>query len=248
MKRIIFSSLLGLSATLLGNSAVFADEVHLIGTYSGKRVDSSEYYRLSTLLISEQSMEPHEQQKKLRELEARFPSRVDVHVTRTGAPLTLVLTAYETTKWRIKLADGVTIKKIILSGYHDQSLRKNAKLKGVKVEKLSYIAGDDDYFYFYQDDREIPVGFFDPGNLPTEQPRCVLDDLATRVYHSEFERTLKMLKKKGLIPTTVQANASETDGSRFSLSNITPASSVPKVRSASLCYRNPDGSVSPGDR
>lgn len=47
---------------------------------------------------------------------------VDVYVQRSAAPLIIILSAYESTEWQIHRDDDVLIEKIILNGYHSQTL------------------------------------------------------------------------------------------------------------------------------
>jgi len=47
---------------------------------------------------------------------------VDVYVQRSAAPLVMILSAYEPTEWRIHGGEGVLIEKIILNGYHSQTV------------------------------------------------------------------------------------------------------------------------------
>lgn len=47
---------------------------------------------------------------------------VDVDVKDTGGPVTLGLSAYDRTLWRLHLAPGVDLKRVILSGRYPQSI------------------------------------------------------------------------------------------------------------------------------
>ena len=47
---------------------------------------------------------------------------VDVYVQRSAAPLVIILSAYESTEWQIHRDEGVLLEKIILNGYHPQTL------------------------------------------------------------------------------------------------------------------------------
>ncbi len=76
---------------------------------------------------------------------------VDVYVT--DRPVILALCSYEPVKWRVRLAKGVRLQKVILGGYHDQLATGLAK--EIPVEKYAYDAGTrDGYFYAYRKDRE----------------------------------------------------------------------------------------------
>jgi hypothetical protein len=45
---------------------------------------------------------------------------VNVELTRTGAPLAIVLSSYEPATWALSLGDGVQIETIVLNGYNQQ--------------------------------------------------------------------------------------------------------------------------------
>lgn len=46
----------------------------------------------------------------------------EVHVEFPGQPIVLALCAYEPVKWQVRLAEGVQLKKVLLSGYYDQEV------------------------------------------------------------------------------------------------------------------------------
>lgn len=50
------------------------------------------------------------------------PGKIDVAITRRGAPMIVVLTSYEPVHWVLSPAYGVNISGVILSGYHKQSV------------------------------------------------------------------------------------------------------------------------------
>ncbi|WP_413167321.1 hypothetical protein ACL6C3_11585 [Capilliphycus salinus ALCB114379] len=58
-----------------------------------------------------------------------------VRVTRQGKPMILALSSYEPVNWKIDIAPGVKIEKIIVNGYHDQ---KVTGVSGVPIEEYSY--------------------------------------------------------------------------------------------------------------
>lgn len=71
----------------------------------------------------------------------------DVNVTRTGAPIVLVLSAYEPTAWKVTADSGVILDRIILIGYHEQTADAPA---GVTVDAVA--TGDGcDYGFAYED-------------------------------------------------------------------------------------------------
>lgn len=71
-----------------------------------------------------------------------------VRVDRPGRAVTLVLCAYEPVQWTIEPSESTFIERVILSGYHDQSLAERPEV--AKVEKSSSKAGDRIYFFAYK--------------------------------------------------------------------------------------------------
>lgn len=69
-------------------------ELHVIGVYQGKK-------------------------SKIAAIGAGI---VNVRVTARKNPLVIALTSYEPVQWRLETAEGVNIERVILSGYHDQTL------------------------------------------------------------------------------------------------------------------------------
>lgn len=61
---------------------------------------------------------------------------VFVSVTDTGRPLVLALTAYDQTHWKLDLARGVKIVKIVLGGYHPQ--RVSGQPSSTPIETYTY--------------------------------------------------------------------------------------------------------------
>lgn len=59
---------------------------------------------------------------------------VNVTVER-NQPMVLALSSYEPVQWQIKLAPGAKVEKIILNGYHDQSV---VGVDGIPIEEYSY--------------------------------------------------------------------------------------------------------------
>lgn len=262
MKKAFISSVLGLTASLFFTPTGYADEVHVIGTYRGKKSTNEDYQLLEKRrdkacpsfeycgkLPMAACKIPIENCDRAQEiLDQSFPGRIDVDVTRTGTPLTLILTAYDPTKWRIKVAKGVTIKRIILSGYNPQTLRKSKLLKNVRVEKESYEEGDSHFFYFHGDDREVPVGFLEYSSADQSWKCSSQADLFPGNFRygkeDNFSNTLRELKKRGLTPTSIQSQ--KLEARRFSITNETKSVEIPKLRPAGYCYQNPNGTVSEG--
>jgi hypothetical protein len=71
--------------------------------------------------------------------------RPRVTLTYKGAPLILVLCAYNPTEWTIDVDSGVQLKKVIVSGYHLQQVR--GVPEGIPIEIRSHEGGDRDWFY-----------------------------------------------------------------------------------------------------
>lgn len=109
-------------------------EIHAVGVYQGN-VRSPE--------------------GKHHPLLAHVPGTATANIDYQGNPITLLLTAYEPVDWTVNVAKGTTVSKIILSGYHDQTIKElngsTIKPEVVKVEKntftydLSYDFGYGDY-------------------------------------------------------------------------------------------------------
>lgn len=59
-----------------------------------------------------------------------------VHVDASPSPIVLVLSSYEPTQWVLDAAPGATIQRILLSGYHDQSIT-NAGAIPVETQSLT---------------------------------------------------------------------------------------------------------------
>ena len=75
------------------------------------------------------------------------PSGVSIKVTRTGAPIALLLMAYSPVAWKLEVAPGVVLEKVVAMGYHEQ------KLQGVPVgvDAVSWSRENPDprAFYYY---------------------------------------------------------------------------------------------------
>jgi hypothetical protein len=108
-----------------------------------------------------------------------------VRVDRPGKAVTLVLTAYEPVRWTIQPSDATFIERIILAGYHGQTLAK--KPAGAAVESRSAKAGDQTYFFAYKQDgryqrmvnaledmTDLPVTSFQ-GRYKLERPAVIAD-------------------------------------------------------------------------
>ncbi|MEX2185618.1 MAG: HEAT repeat domain-containing protein [Pirellulales bacterium] len=77
-----------------------------------------------------------------------------VHVTDTSHPIVLALMAYQPTKWTVTADPGVNLQRVIVSGYHRQTLASAPA--GVPTDVSSHDDGQP-YFYFTGfTDRESP--------------------------------------------------------------------------------------------
>jgi RNA polymerase sigma factor (sigma-70 family) len=66
--------------------------------------------------------------------------KVTVEVRRTARPVVLVLTAYYSVEWQVKLAEGVRLKQVLVSGYNEQEVR--GLPAGVPVVNRSWFPSD----------------------------------------------------------------------------------------------------------
>lgn len=60
---------------------------------------------------------------------------IEVKIDRQNKPMVLALSAYEPVRWKINAAPGANIDKIILNGYHGQSV---SGVSGIPIEEHSY--------------------------------------------------------------------------------------------------------------
>jgi hypothetical protein len=76
----------------------------------------------------------------------------ELSVDYSGAAIILALCSYEPVKWKIAVADGTTVKEVIVSGYYAQEVAGlNAK---VPIRDLSQPGGAGPRFYAYRRDDE----------------------------------------------------------------------------------------------
>ena len=73
---------------------------------------------------------------KLHWVNAHNAKGAVVEVTPQPAPVILVLTSYNSMSWAVQAAEGVKVERIILGGYHKQSIKEPPA--GVPVETYSY--------------------------------------------------------------------------------------------------------------
>jgi hypothetical protein len=65
----------------------------------------------------------------------RAKSTIEIKVERQNKPIILALSAYEPINWNVTVAPGTVIEKIIINGYHDQTI---SGVSGISVEEHSY--------------------------------------------------------------------------------------------------------------
>lgn len=89
-------------------SSAGSKELHVVGVYEARSDHSGNHHPTGT---------------------------VGVSVERTNQPMVLALSSYEPVQWQLKLAPGAKVEKIILNGYHDQSV---IGADGIPIEEYSY--------------------------------------------------------------------------------------------------------------
>jgi RNA polymerase sigma factor (sigma-70 family) len=74
---------------------------------------------------------------------------VDVEVRSTGKPVVLVLTAYYSVLWNVKVAPGARVKAVIISGYNEQEF-EGIPANIPRVCRSYYPSLTEGFFYAYQ--------------------------------------------------------------------------------------------------
>lgn len=86
--------------------------------------------------------------------EGNKDNKAEVHVRKSAGPIILVLCAYDSVQWNIKADPGADIERIILSGYHKQTV---VGIK-TKVTSQSYDERSPSYFFTYDhDEKRFPA-------------------------------------------------------------------------------------------
>lgn len=78
---------------------------------------------------------------------------VEVEVRATDKPVVLAVASYNSVLWKVKVADGVRLKAVIVGGYFEQEFEGIPA--GVPVVYRAYFPGQD-HGYFYAHKRDIP--------------------------------------------------------------------------------------------
>jgi hypothetical protein len=75
------------------------------------------------------------------------PGGVSLKITRSGPPVVLLLMAYDSVRWRLDVAPGVVLEKVVAMGYHAQRLESIP----ASVQTLSWSRANPDprIFYYY---------------------------------------------------------------------------------------------------
>ena len=92
-------------------SSVGESELHLISVYEARSDHSGGYHPVGS---------------------------IDVKVQRQQKPMILALSSYEPVHWHLTPDPGVEIKRVILSGYHDQTI---SGIEGIPVDTQDYSVG-----------------------------------------------------------------------------------------------------------
>lgn len=224
-----------------------ASEVHAVGVYEGSPPRSAAYRAAVRQLARrcDKNIDTCGWSEGWSRIQNRFPSQATVKVSRVGVPVTLILSAYNKTEWNVKVAKGVVLKQIIMSGHNRQVLQKTKDVAGVPV-KRSFLGAPSDakgsFFYFFEDDRESPVSYASFGK---NGPQCSepTNEFSVPPHESNFQGALDYLSSKGLALTSAQG--AYQLGS-FVIDNTTRGINLSKAREAGFCYRNSDGSLSHG--
>lgn len=149
-----------LAITLPKASFQSGTELHVIGVYEGAlpkgETEKPWWANCSSDKSDKQAMiDCHRKYAGIR-----TERTIEVSVTKSSAPIVLVLMSYNPVKWRITQAPGTNIQKIILSGYHGQDIE--GSFGNIPVEVHSYESSpcqicsrQGGYFYaFEQNSRE----------------------------------------------------------------------------------------------
>lgn len=99
----------------------------------------------------------------------RQPGRVPVTVEPGKRKVVLVLCAYEPVEWEVKIMPGATVERVVLGGYHAQTVVGLPET--LKADVHTHEGGSDQWFFAYQD------------NVQAEDPEDALayDRMLTRL-------------------------------------------------------------------
>lgn len=118
-KFVFFFLVLILSGCTTYSAIEPTPEMHFIGVYQGTAPDTDERPWHQKCSRSDSLSCFNEMRKRNHGKEGQ----VVVNVSITGKPIILAFTAYNRTTWIVKAEKGVVINKVILGGYHTQSVQ-----------------------------------------------------------------------------------------------------------------------------
>jgi len=105
-------------------------ELHAIGIYRGANLENHEKPWWSKCETEVPGIDCHQKMVKRRQ---EVGGTVTVNISITNKPLILSFSSYDKTKWIVKAENHVIIERIILSGYHSQSVTGIPKETPVEV-------------------------------------------------------------------------------------------------------------------
>lgn len=98
-------------------------KLHIVGVYEAEKVKVSPDWG-KCIAITDESLRKEctfEAQRKARIMKKK-PGTINVNITDT-APIVLVLSAYDSVNWNINAASTTNIQRVILGGYHSQTIQ-----------------------------------------------------------------------------------------------------------------------------
>lgn len=149
------------AARILSGALPHGTELHLIGVYQGAPPDGAKEAPWWAKCTG-----PRDDPAAMRECHGKYAGQrttqsIAVDVTRSTAPLALVLMSYEPVLWKLSVGPKSRISKIILAGYHGQDIEgipANVPIEARTREAspCRTCSRQGEYFYAYkQDSREF---------------------------------------------------------------------------------------------
>src|SRR5688500_9355637 len=77
-----------------------------------------------------------------------------VEVTISDRPIVRALCAYEPVRWEVRLAQGAKLERIIVGGYHAQTVTWSDPARAAQVESHTQAGKQPNYFYAYTKNSE----------------------------------------------------------------------------------------------
>jgi len=141
-------------------------EVHAIGVYEGTDPEDDDR-PWHAKCESQDMLSCH---RKMTQRKRDVAGQVVINVSITERPLILAFTAYDKTNWIVKAEEGVVIERVILGGYHAQSIE--GVPKETSIEVYTYDSSPcprcyqgNEYFYSY---KSVPPQLSKITGLPVE--------------------------------------------------------------------------------